>query len=29
MTADRFGEVGQRLRGVEDSARLLKRLYLV
>ncbi len=29
MAVDRFGEVGQRVRGVEDSARLLKRLYLV
>jgi len=29
MAIDRFGEVGQTLRGVEDSARLLKRLYLV
>jgi uncharacterized ferritin-like protein (DUF455 family) len=29
MSIDRFGEVGQTLRGVEDSGRLLKRLYLV
>src|SRR5215212_5025744 len=29
MSIDRFGEVGQTLRGVEDSARLLKRLFLV
>lgn len=29
MAVDRFGEVGQRVRGVEDSARLLKRLYLI
>lgn len=29
MVSDRYGEVGQNVRSVEDSARLLKRLYLI
>lgn len=29
MSQGRYGEVGQNLRGVDESARLLKRLYLV